>query len=380
MSVYVTSWVLRHSPATGNDRMVLFVIADEADNEGLNAHPGYRTIATLARIHRNTVIDAVARLEAGGELLVHRPAKQGRGHFNRYAVVMGRDPNRLAEGLGWAAPNLNPVTADDWRITAQGIEHGAWSPDEARADDEGHNYATLSEYPQHGENPAESVDNTTPKDLGITDPDGENSGDSVDNTGEKVAKGLPLGVTDPKTQSSKTNPRVIPNPEDDNDATPKAASGGSTTSDFVQCEFVDGNDQCVIFAGHDGRHVLPELQPEPPKSKAAPTEPSPPNVTPPPTPVDAFAYKTPANIAYLVFDVCHAANQAHCRRLADDLIAWCQANAIPEHVIIEAIHDAERHHPALPTWLIPNITKRCANINHALPLELPKSLQPKGTR
>ena len=114
MSVRVTAWVLWDSPSTGNDRLVLIAIADEADDEGRNAFPSYDTIARKARIDKRTAMRSVDRLEAGGELLVKRPDRAGRGHHNRYVVVMGRDPGALAGVVGWPPPNLSPAAAAQW--------------------------------------------------------------------------------------------------------------------------------------------------------------------------------------------------------------------------------------------------------------------------
>ena len=69
------TWVFMHSPATGNDRLVLLAIADEADDEGLNARPGVRRIADKSRADVSTAIRCTARLEAGGELLVLSPSR-----------------------------------------------------------------------------------------------------------------------------------------------------------------------------------------------------------------------------------------------------------------------------------------------------------------
>lgn len=90
MSVRVLSWVLDNSEAPGNDRLVLIAIADEADDDGANAYPSIDRIARRARVNKRTTMRALERLEASGELVVDRPLVTGRGHHNRYAVVMGR--------------------------------------------------------------------------------------------------------------------------------------------------------------------------------------------------------------------------------------------------------------------------------------------------
>lgn len=108
------TWVMFESPAAGNDRLVLLVIADEADDEGGNAYPSVDRIALKARVNRATALRAIARLEAGGALLVLRPEHRGRGRHNRYVVGMGRDPLGLAGELGWPPPRLDPAVAAEW--------------------------------------------------------------------------------------------------------------------------------------------------------------------------------------------------------------------------------------------------------------------------
>jgi len=101
MSVRVMSWVFEHSQARGNDRLVLLAIADQADADGLNAFPSIPTIARMSRVPSRTVQRCLDRLEELGELLVHRPQRQGRGHHNVYAVPMERDRASVLVELGW---------------------------------------------------------------------------------------------------------------------------------------------------------------------------------------------------------------------------------------------------------------------------------------
>lgn len=90
MSVRVSAWVFDQSEATGNDRLILLALADEADDDGTNAYPSIERLARKARINRATTIRAIQRLEAAGELVVRRPETHGRGHHNTYVIVMGR--------------------------------------------------------------------------------------------------------------------------------------------------------------------------------------------------------------------------------------------------------------------------------------------------
>lgn len=88
MSVGCMIEVFRNSKSSGNDRLVLLAIADEADDEGRNAFPSVRRLAAKANCHTETVTESLKRLEALGELEVTRPERQGRGRFNRYKVLL----------------------------------------------------------------------------------------------------------------------------------------------------------------------------------------------------------------------------------------------------------------------------------------------------
>lgn len=103
MSVDVVAWVFRHSEATGNDRLVLLAIADEADDDGTNAFPSIDRIALKARVPKRTVMRCLTRLEEAAALVVRRPEVRGRGHFNTYVVVMGKGVT--------VAPDANRETA-----------------------------------------------------------------------------------------------------------------------------------------------------------------------------------------------------------------------------------------------------------------------------
>jgi hypothetical protein len=124
MSSRATSWVLDNCHhLSSNERWVLVVIADEADREGLQAYPSTRRIAERASLSPRTVQRVIPALEAAGELLVLRPASQGRGQYNRYALTLGRDPDDLARQLGWPpkggqGDTLSPRSADERPLRA----------------------------------------------------------------------------------------------------------------------------------------------------------------------------------------------------------------------------------------------------------------------
>lgn len=111
MSVKVQTWVWDHSKSSGNDRLVLLKIADEADHDGTNTFPSMKTLARTTRVNERTIMRSVKRLEEMGELLVRRPDKYGAGHHNYYVVLMGRPASEVAEALDW--PYTPPEVAEE---------------------------------------------------------------------------------------------------------------------------------------------------------------------------------------------------------------------------------------------------------------------------
>lgn len=138
MSVLVSSWVWEYSEAAGSDRLVLLVLADEANDDGLSCHPGHRRIARKARIGLGTVREALARLEAAGEILAWRPKTQGRGHYSRYVVLMGSRPESwYFDGNDWRLTDgvraVSATTVSDHK----GVDHRPLSPVDDAVDDAG---------------------------------------------------------------------------------------------------------------------------------------------------------------------------------------------------------------------------------------------------
>lgn len=72
------------------DKLVLLALADEADDNGGSCFPSIRRIATRTRLSQGAVRNHVATLEAAGLIEVYRPPKTGRGHHNRYQLLMPR--------------------------------------------------------------------------------------------------------------------------------------------------------------------------------------------------------------------------------------------------------------------------------------------------
>jgi hypothetical protein len=86
MSIRVMTWVWDCSTASGNDRLVLLAIADNAADDGTNAWPSLHTLARKTLLDVRTVRRVLRRLEAGGHLFVGVAA--GPNGANRYTVRM----------------------------------------------------------------------------------------------------------------------------------------------------------------------------------------------------------------------------------------------------------------------------------------------------
>lgn len=126
MSRRAEQWVWDNSETNGNDRMVLVYMGNEANDEGFACFPSMERLARKCRISTNTVASVIKRLEAGGEIVVLRPERQGRGHFNQYALVLGRNPGTVMEALRKGAKSL-PLSESD-----NGATDGAKRRDQPR--------------------------------------------------------------------------------------------------------------------------------------------------------------------------------------------------------------------------------------------------------
>ncbi len=119
MSFEALDWVMVHNRSTrGVDRLVLTVLAHSADEGTGYAFLAIPTIASQAAVDRTTVMEARERLVASGQLLALPPERRGRGHHYRYVVLMGRDPNYVADEMGWPRPVLTS-TVTSRAATAQ---------------------------------------------------------------------------------------------------------------------------------------------------------------------------------------------------------------------------------------------------------------------
>ena len=81
------NWVWANSPTSGNERLVLLALADACSrDDGTGCWPSAATIARKANISDRTVRRVIARLEAGGHVLVHRGGGRA-GSTNSYTVL-----------------------------------------------------------------------------------------------------------------------------------------------------------------------------------------------------------------------------------------------------------------------------------------------------
>ncbi len=82
------NWVWANSPTSGNERLVLLALADACSrDDGTGCWPSAATIARKANISDRSVRRVIARLEAAGQVEVHRGGGRA-GSTNAYTVVM----------------------------------------------------------------------------------------------------------------------------------------------------------------------------------------------------------------------------------------------------------------------------------------------------
>lgn len=102
MSARCTGWVLDHGPRPDGSitpanarrwRAVLHVIADAANMEGRNSHPGLDNIVAGSLYGRSAVLATLDELQAAGWITMVAHSAPGRATV--YDVEMGRDPALL---------------------------------------------------------------------------------------------------------------------------------------------------------------------------------------------------------------------------------------------------------------------------------------------
>jgi MarR-like DNA-binding transcriptional regulator SgrR of sgrS sRNA len=84
VSIEAVRHVLENSKTKGAQRLILVVIAEHADKNGL-AWPSVQTIARLANCSERFVHTTIAKLKSG-ELIIERGG--GRGRSNRYRIPL----------------------------------------------------------------------------------------------------------------------------------------------------------------------------------------------------------------------------------------------------------------------------------------------------
>jgi hypothetical protein len=84
LSIEAVRHVLERSKTKGAQRLILIVIAEHADSNGI-AWPSVETIARLANCSERFVKRTIAKLDAG-ELILERGG--GRGRSNRYRIPL----------------------------------------------------------------------------------------------------------------------------------------------------------------------------------------------------------------------------------------------------------------------------------------------------
>ena len=128
VSIAVMNWVWANSPTSGNERLVLLALADACSrDDGTGCWPSAATIGRKANISDRTVRRVIARLEADGQLLVHRGGARA-GSTNSYTVRTGtRNP-----GHDVTPDNLTGADTSDRpprTLPCQGTPDTAVSPD-----------------------------------------------------------------------------------------------------------------------------------------------------------------------------------------------------------------------------------------------------------
>lgn len=131
MSIYVMSWVLKHSDEKLGRRLVLLVLADHAKEDGTFAWPSVETIGAQARLSRRAVQSALRGLEEDGAIIRRGESKS---KTTIYDVVMrAQNPHpggaqlTTPEGANSAPEPSGPGTTAN---TPQPPKRGILSPAE----------------------------------------------------------------------------------------------------------------------------------------------------------------------------------------------------------------------------------------------------------
>lgn len=127
MSIQAWSWVIDRSQHGGNNLLVLLMIANESDSDGVCHRATIRKIASLARLGERTVRRIISEhLESSGELEVsrwvsgdavndkpkHRYRIPGviRDSYNSRGIPGKRNFDQPAKSAGWSRRNTGGAT------------------------------------------------------------------------------------------------------------------------------------------------------------------------------------------------------------------------------------------------------------------------------
>lgn len=109
MSIQAMAHVMKKSKQTGASYTLMLMIANYTDTRGLNAYPSISTLARDSRMAERTLKALLPRLEASGELKIHR--REGSNGTHVYEVVMpgGVLREHPILPLGGAERTPNPI-------------------------------------------------------------------------------------------------------------------------------------------------------------------------------------------------------------------------------------------------------------------------------
>lgn len=105
MSIVCLSHIMRHSEATLGARLVLFVLAEHAHDDGTEAFPSVDTIVQRTRMSRKGVQGALRRLEA--DSMIHRDGYGLRGQ-TKWRLAMGGEVTSPREADGQRGRTSRP--------------------------------------------------------------------------------------------------------------------------------------------------------------------------------------------------------------------------------------------------------------------------------
>lgn len=105
---------VRQCGARGNDRLVLYELAERANSETGEAFPSVDTLAADAGLSRRTVQRSLRSLETDGYIEARGGGQGGRARTTRYLVLGGKgatqSPNGSSERASAAPETASPAT------------------------------------------------------------------------------------------------------------------------------------------------------------------------------------------------------------------------------------------------------------------------------